>query len=73
MKGVVSIKVYIKASTGSTATMLAKDVANTLSKGCDVPVSYKVSTISRDVYKITWFYYDLPGVSQFVNTVRRES
>lgn len=68
----VSIKVYIKASTGSTATMLAKDVANTLSKGCDVPVSYKVSTISRDVYKITWFYYDLPGVSQFVNTVRRE-
>lgn len=66
------MKIYVKASTGSTATVLAKDVAATLSKICDVPVKYKVATVSRDTYKITWYYYYLPGASKFVNSVRTQ-
>lgn len=67
------MKLYVKAaSTGSTATMLAKDVADTLRKICKTSVNYKVATLGRDTYKITWYYYYLPGVSKFVNSLRTQ-
>ena len=64
------IRIKLNCAANSIARTFADDIANMLTKNSGYTVQAKVSVTSRDVYKITWYYNDNVGLSDFISEVK---
>lgn len=64
------IRIKLNCAANSAARTFANDISNMLTQNSGYKVQAKVSVTSRDMYKITWYYNDNAGLSDFISEVK---
>lgn len=64
------IRIKLNCAAKSAASTFANDIATMLTKNSGYKIKAKVAIASRDVYKITWYYNDEAGASDFISEVK---